>query len=169
MTQMNLKLEKHQQRCIKEQKTHLHIGIKWYKRFLDGHLIVEDDFKQKWRPSLHASKDECDEMRNIINVDQRLWKLQKNGVNLNFYDTIWYKINVNCTWHGTKSDLLAGFWIHETLPYNPDLIQLDFAVFPYIKLFYNLIKISPFISLSVCFCRSWKDLTRPRFNNGLRI
>ena len=26
----------------------------------------------------------------------------------------------------------------------------------------NLIKISPFISLSVCFCRSWKDLTQPR-------
>ena len=25
----------------------------------------------------------------------------------------------------------------------------------------NLIKISPFISLLVCFCRSWKDLTQP--------
>ena len=25
----------------------------------------------------------------------------------------------------------------------------------------NLIKISPFISLSVCFCRSWKDLMQP--------
>ena len=31
----------------------------------------------------------------------------------------------------------------------------------------NLIKISPFISLSVCFCRSWKDLTQPRLRHVL--
>ena len=31
----------------------------------------------------------------------------------------------------------------------------------------NLIKISPFISLSVCFCRSWKDLTQPRLRHAL--
>ena len=31
----------------------------------------------------------------------------------------------------------------------------------------NLIKISPFISLSVCFCRSWKDLTQPRSRHVL--
>ena len=31
----------------------------------------------------------------------------------------------------------------------------------------NLIKISPFISLSVCFCSSWKDLTQPRLRHVL--
>ena len=31
----------------------------------------------------------------------------------------------------------------------------------------NLIEISPFISLSVCFCRSWKDLTQPRLRHVL--
>ena len=31
----------------------------------------------------------------------------------------------------------------------------------------NLIKISPFISLFVCFCRSWKDLTQPRSRHVL--
>ena len=31
----------------------------------------------------------------------------------------------------------------------------------------NLIKISPFISLSVCFCRSWNDLTQPRSRHVL--
>ena len=31
----------------------------------------------------------------------------------------------------------------------------------------NLIKISPFISLLVCFCRSWKDLTQPRSRHVL--
>ena len=32
---------------------------------------------------------------------------------------------------------------------------------------YNLIKISPFMSLSVCFCHSWKDLTQPRSRHVL--
>ena len=32
---------------------------------------------------------------------------------------------------------------------------------------YNVIKISPFISLSVCFCRSWKDLTQPLLRHVL--
>ena len=31
----------------------------------------------------------------------------------------------------------------------------------------NLIKISPFIPLFVCFCRSWKDLTQPRLRHVL--
>ena len=31
----------------------------------------------------------------------------------------------------------------------------------------NLIQISPFIWLSVCFCRSWKDLTQPRLRHVL--
>ena len=32
---------------------------------------------------------------------------------------------------------------------------------------YNLIKISPYISLSVWFCRSWKDLMQPRSRHVL--
>ena len=32
---------------------------------------------------------------------------------------------------------------------------------------YNVIKISPFISLSVCFRRSWKDLTQPLLRHVL--
>ena len=107
--------------------------FKRYKRFLDGHLNVEND-KQKWQPSLQASKGEGDGICDI-SVDRCLWKLQKKGVNLNLLDTILYQINVNCTWDWMKSDPLAGFWIHETLPYCPDLTHLDFAVFPNIKLF----------------------------------
>ena len=44
------------------------------------------------------------------------------------------------------------------------------AVFQSNAVFYrknNLIKISPFISLSVCFCCSWKDLTQPRLRQVL--
>lgn len=60
---------------MKESKDHSKVSrslvFKWHKRFLNGRLSLEDKTRES-RPSLRASKEVCDEVRDVINPDRRL-------------------------------------------------------------------------------------------------